>query len=54
MFIYYKVIFLEVREYYKLGEIEKVKELIESGLKVCEELKNDEYRYYFLILKGFC
>ncbi|PFT27135.1 hypothetical protein COK71_27670 [Bacillus cereus] len=51
---HYKAIFLEAREYYKLGEIEKAKELIESGLKVCEELKNDEYRYHFLILKGFC
>ncbi len=36
---HYKAIFLEAREYYKLGEIEKAKELIESGLKVCEELK---------------
>ena len=36
---HYKAIFLEAREYYKLDEIEKAKELIESGLKVCEELK---------------
>ncbi|MFV8516538.1 tetratricopeptide repeat protein [Bacillus sp. SBS7] len=51
---HYKAIFIEAGEYYKIGEIEKAKELIEIGLEVCKELKNDEYRYHFLILNEFC
>ena len=50
---HYKAIFLEAREYYKLGEIEKAKELIESGLKVCEELKMMNIDITFNS-KGFC
>ncbi|PEU16116.1 tetratricopeptide repeat protein [Bacillus sp. AFS019443] len=51
---HFKAIFLEAREHYKLGETEKAKERIETGLKVCSELENDEYRHHFLILKELC
>ncbi|WP_242221403.1 Rap family tetratricopeptide repeat protein [Bacillus cereus group sp. BfR-BA-01380] len=48
---HFKAIFIEAREHYKLGAIANAKELIETGLKVCGELENNEYKHYFLILK---
>ena len=33
---HYKAIFIEAGEYYKIGEIEKAKQLIEIGLEVCK------------------
>lgn len=51
---HFKAIFLEAREHCKLGETEKAKELIETGLKVCERSENDEYKHHFLILNELC
>ncbi|SFI36595.1 MULTISPECIES: Rap family tetratricopeptide repeat protein [unclassified Bacillus (in: firmicutes)] len=51
---HFKSIFIEAREHYKLGALEKARELIETGLKICGELENDEYKHHFLILNALC
>ncbi|EDX66466.1 MULTISPECIES: RapH N-terminal domain-containing protein [Bacillus] len=48
---HFKAIFVEAREYYKLGEHTLAEELIENGLRICNELKNKELLPHFTILK---
>ncbi|HGA1020880.1 TPA: tetratricopeptide repeat protein [Bacillus cereus] len=48
---HYKAIFLQAREYYKLGEHNKVDTLIEKGLAACTKIENKEYVHRFNILK---
>ncbi|MEF7557862.1 Rap family tetratricopeptide repeat protein [Bacillus thuringiensis] len=48
---HYKAIFLQAREYYKLGEHNKVDTLIEKGLAACTKIENKEYIHRFNILK---
>ncbi|PFY80048.1 response regulator aspartate phosphatase [Bacillus toyonensis] len=48
---HYKAIFLQAREYYKLGEHNKVNTLIEKGLEACTKIENKEYVHRFNILK---
>lgn len=48
---HYKAVFTLAEENYKLGRTALASEFIESGLKVCEELKNKEFQYRFMILK---
>ncbi|EPZ0458070.1 hypothetical protein [Bacillus cereus group sp. BfR-BA-01489] len=49
---HFKAIFLEAREYYKMGEINNASQLIEKGLKICFNLENEEYTHHFKILKA--
>ncbi|EMA6344704.1 tetratricopeptide repeat protein [Bacillus cytotoxicus] len=48
---HFKALFLQAREHYKLQEINIAQELIEKGLKVCDEIGNEEYVYHFNILR---
>ncbi|HDX9580612.1 TPA: hypothetical protein ROX88_004266 [Bacillus pseudomycoides] len=48
---HFKALFVEAREYYKLGKHAHAEELIENGLCVCSELKNKELLPHFMILK---
>lgn len=48
---HYKALFLQAREHYKLQETNIAQELIEKGLKVCDEIGNEEYVYHFNILR---
>ncbi|MEC2943476.1 hypothetical protein P9Z76_15440 [Bacillus cereus] len=48
---HFKAIFVEAREYYKLGEHTLAEELIENGLRICNELENKELLPHFMILK---
>ncbi|MCU5201636.1 MULTISPECIES: tetratricopeptide repeat protein [Bacillus cereus group] len=48
---HYKALFLQSREYYKLKDTAAANSFIEKGLKVCEEIGNEEYTYHFNILK---
>lgn len=48
---HYKAVFTMAEEYYKLGESELADKYIELGLQVCNELKNKEFQYRFMILK---
>ncbi|PEA55543.1 hypothetical protein CON64_07220 [Bacillus pseudomycoides] len=48
---HFKALFVEAREYYKLGEHARAEELIENGLSICNELKNKELLPHFMILK---
>lgn len=47
---HYKAIFLEAREHFKLGETNIAKEMIERGLNICSQMKNEEYQHHFAIL----
>lgn len=47
----FKAIFTEAEENYKLGRVETANELIELGLRICNELQNKEFQYRFIILK---
>ncbi|MFK4467529.1 tetratricopeptide repeat protein [Bacillus sp. RC252] len=49
---HYKAIFAKALEHYKLEEVELANELIENGLKVVEEIKQEEFYHRFIILKG--
>ncbi|MEH6891048.1 hypothetical protein V7024_15280 [Bacillus sp. JJ864] len=49
---HFKAIFLEAREYYKMGETNNASELIENGLKTCLTLENEEYTHHFRVLKA--
>jgi response regulator aspartate phosphatase F len=49
---HFKALFLQAREHYKLKEVTVAQELIEKGLKVCNELENEEYVYHFNILSS--
>lgn len=49
---HFRAIFLEAREHYKLGENKTASELIEKGIKICNELDNEEYKHHFAILKS--
>ncbi|PEV96508.1 RapH N-terminal domain-containing protein [Bacillus cereus] len=48
---HFKAIFTEAEENYKLGKIEIANNLIELGLKICNELQNKEFQHRFMILK---
>ncbi|MDA1675326.1 response regulator aspartate phosphatase [Bacillus cereus group sp. TH152-1LC] len=48
----YRAMFIEACEYEKLGKNDIALLLIEEGLKVSTELKNEEYQHHFKILKG--
>ncbi|MEH7458546.1 tetratricopeptide repeat protein, partial [Bacillus sp. JJ1127] len=48
---HFKALFLQAREHYKLKETNVAQELIERGLKVCNEIGNEEYVYHFNILR---
>ncbi|KEK25700.1 tetratricopeptide repeat protein [Bacillus gaemokensis] len=48
---HFRAIYLEADEYLKLGEHERAEALIEKGLHICNQLKNQEYQYRFMILK---
>lgn len=48
---HFKAIFLQAREYHKLKETATANDFIEKGLKVCDEIGNEEYTYHFNILK---
>lgn len=48
---HFKAIFTEAEENYKLGKTEIANTLIESGLKICNELQNKEFQYRFMIIK---
>lgn len=47
----YKAMFIQAREYSKLGEIQRANELIEKGIQICRELNNEGYIHHFIILK---
>lgn len=49
---HFRAIFLEAREYFKLGKTKIAKDLIADGLNLCEQLKQEEYRQHFTILKA--
>ncbi|PHF06511.1 hypothetical protein COF84_30135 [Bacillus wiedmannii] len=49
---HFKAIFLQAREYSKLGETNIASDLIEKGLKICLNLENEEYTHHFTILKA--
>src|SRR5947208_1742612 len=38
-------------QHMKIGEYEETSNLIDRGLEICRELKNEEYEHHFLILK---
>lgn len=48
---HFRAIYLEADEYLKQNEYKKAEILIEKGLHICNQLKNQEYQYRFLILK---
>ncbi|MEB8675378.1 tetratricopeptide repeat protein [Bacillus cereus] len=50
----FRAVYLEAREYSKLGEIKKAIELIDKGLEVCNKFENVEYQHHFNILKRKC
>ncbi|EJR36138.1 tetratricopeptide repeat protein [Bacillus mycoides] len=47
---HFRALYLESDEYLKLNELEKVESLINKGLHICNQLKNQEYQYRFMIL----
>lgn len=49
---HFRAIFLEAREYFKLGEAKVALEMIEKGMKVSKELDQEEYKHHFTILKA--
>lgn len=48
---HFKAIFLQAREYSKLGETNIASDLVEKGLKICLNLENEEYTHHFTILR---
>ena len=48
----YKALFIEAREYYKLKNKETSNTLIEKALKICDDLKNEEFYHRLMILKA--
>lgn len=48
---HFRAIFLEAREYFKLGETNVALRMIEKGMKVSKELDQKEYEHHFTILK---
>ncbi|MED3067524.1 RapH N-terminal domain-containing protein [Bacillus thuringiensis] len=48
---HYKAIFTVAEEYWKLGEIELAQKYIAMGIETCNELKNKEFQYRFMILE---
>ncbi|WP_242221565.1 Rap family tetratricopeptide repeat protein [Bacillus cereus group sp. BfR-BA-01380] len=48
---HFKALFVEAREYYKLGEYQIADEIIKRGLNICLELHNKELQHHFMILK---
>ncbi|WP_459500831.1 response regulator aspartate phosphatase [Bacillus sp. C1] len=49
---HFRAIFLEAREYFKLGETKVALKMIEKGMEVCKELDQEEYEHHFTILKA--
>lgn len=47
---HYKAILLLAREYHKLGEVEKVSELVTKGMKICNQNNDELYKHHFNIL----
>lgn len=47
----YKAIFIKAREHMEMGDSEETSNLIDKGLEVCKELKNEEYEHHFWILE---
>ncbi|PFA24804.1 hypothetical protein CN373_02870 [Bacillus cereus] len=48
---HFRALYLEADENLKLNQSDIAESLIEKGLHICNELKNQEYQYRFLILK---
>ncbi|WP_459500023.1 response regulator aspartate phosphatase [Bacillus sp. C1] len=48
---HFRAIYLEADEYLKLHQYNEAEALIEKGLHICNQLKNHEYQYRFMILK---
>ncbi|HDR3886833.1 TPA: hypothetical protein QCO65_001159 [Bacillus cereus] len=49
---HFKALFIEAREYYKLGEYAQSKGFIEKGLSISNKLENKEFQHRFMILKA--
>ncbi|CAM4407562.1 Tetratricopeptide repeat protein [Bacillus manliponensis] len=49
---HYKALYVKAREHYKRQEHETAAELIEKGLKICNESQIEGYQHHFLILKS--
>ncbi|PEI90953.1 Rap family tetratricopeptide repeat protein [Bacillus pseudomycoides] len=49
---HFKAVFLQAREYYKLGETNIAKDMIEQGYKLCVKLENEEYQHHYKILRA--
>ena len=43
----YKAIFIKAREHMKIGDSEETSNLIDKGLEICRDLKNEEYEHHF-------
>ncbi|WP_440604697.1 tetratricopeptide repeat protein [Bacillus sp. GB_SG_008] len=50
----YKALFVQAKQYLKLGETTIALELIKEGLKICNELELSEYQYRFIIMREMC
>ncbi|WP_369902415.1 hypothetical protein [Bacillus manliponensis] len=48
---HFRALYLEADEHLKLNHASIAEALIEKGLHICDELKNQEYQYRFMILK---
>lgn len=48
---HFKAVFTLAEENYKLGRTDLANEFIDSGFQICNELKNKEFQYRFMILK---
>ncbi|PEB40788.1 Rap family tetratricopeptide repeat protein [Bacillus pseudomycoides] len=49
---HFKAVFLQAREYYKLGETNIAKDMIEQGYELCVKLENEEYQHHYKILRA--
>uniref|UniRef100_UPI003F492018 response regulator aspartate phosphatase n=1 Tax=Bacillus multifaciens TaxID=3068506 RepID=UPI003F492018 len=49
---HYKALYVKAKEHYKLKECESAAELIEKGLKICNDSHIEGYQHHFEILKA--
>ncbi|PGA90247.1 S9 family peptidase [Bacillus toyonensis] len=47
---HFRALYLEADEYLKIKEFEKASAIISKGLHICNQLKNQEYQYRFMVL----
>ncbi|MCI4056604.1 tetratricopeptide repeat protein [Bacillus cereus] len=47
---HFRALYLEADEYLKINEFEKASVIISKGLHICNQLKNQEYQYRFMVL----